>query len=89
MAFRFGGEEFVLLLANTGAEAAAIVGERIRLAIEKLPLLVGEKTLQLSASLGCTTYRPNESEQTLLQRADQALYEAKRSGRNRLCSTAA
>lgn len=88
MVFRFGGEEFVLLLANTNTEAAAIVGERIRMAIEKLPLLVGEKTVQLSASLGCATYRLGEAQQTLLQRADQALYEAKRSGRNRLCSAA-
>jgi diguanylate cyclase (GGDEF)-like protein len=89
MAFRFGGEEFVLLLANTDTQAAAIVGERIRLAIEKLPLLVGEKTVQLSASLGCATYQPGESQQALLQRADQALYDAKHSGRNRLCFAAA
>lgn len=89
MVFRFGGEEFVLLLANTDAQAATRVGERIRLAIEKLPLLIGEKTIQLSASLGCATYHPSESQHALLQRADQALYEAKRSGRNRLCFAAA
>ena len=87
--FRFGGEEFVLLLSNTGADAAAIVGERIRLAIEQLPLLVGEKAVPLSASLGCATYRLGEAPQALLQRADQALYKAKRGGRNRLCAAAA
>lgn len=85
MSFRFGGEEFIVLLANTDAEAAVHVGERIRDAIERLPLLIGEKTIRLSASLGCATYRLGETQQALLQRADQALYQAKRSGRNRLC----
>ena len=85
MTFRFGGEEFVVLLASTDTEAAARVGERIRTAIERLPLLVGESTIRLSASLGCATYRLGEPPQALLQRADRALYEAKRGGRNRLC----
>lgn len=89
MTFRYGGEEFVVLLTNTDAEAAACVGERIRSAIERLPLLVGEKTIRLSASLGCASYQLGESQQSLLQRADQALYEAKRGGRNRLCIEAA
>lgn len=85
MSFRFGGEEFVVLLANTDARAAALVGERIRSAVEQLPLLVGDRTIRLSASLGCATYQLGETQQALLQRADRALYEAKRGGRNRLC----
>ena len=82
MVFRFGGEEFVMVLSNTGFDAAAIVAERIRAAIQTLCLLVGEKQVRLSASLGCATFRPAESYEDLLHRADQALYQAKRDGRN-------
>ncbi len=82
MVFRFGGEEFVLVLSNTGSEAAAVVAERIRAAVQTLCLLVGEKQVRLSASLGCATFRPTESHEELLRRADEALYQAKRDGRN-------
>ncbi len=82
MVFRYGGEEFVLVLSNTGFEAAAIVAERIRTAIQTLCLLIGEKPVRLSASLGCATFRPTESYEQLLHRADEALYQAKREGRN-------
>ncbi len=88
MVFRFGGEEFVLVLSNTGLEAAAIVAERIRAAIQNLLFLIGEKQVRLSASLGCATYRPYESQEDLLWRADQALYQAKRDGRNRIRAAA-
>ncbi len=88
MVFRFGGEEFVLVLSNTGSEAAGIVAERIRAAIQNLLFLIGEKQVRLSASLGCATYRPYESHEELLLRADQALYQAKRDGRNRIRAAA-
>lgn len=84
MVFRFGGEEFFLVMANTGQEAAAIVGERIRAAIESLPFFVGEHQVRLSASLGCATYEAHESLENLSRRADEALYDAKREGRNRM-----
>lgn len=82
MVFRFGGEEFVLVLSNTGAEAALVVAERIRAAVQTLCLLAGEKQVRLSASLGCATFMPTESHEQLLRRADVALYQAKRDGRN-------
>lgn len=82
MVFRFGGEEFVLVLSNTGSEAAAVVAERIRASVQTLCLLVGDKPVRLSASLGCATFRPIESHEELLKRADEALYQAKRDGRN-------
>lgn len=84
MVFRFGGEEFVLVLSNTGLEATAVVAERIRAAIQNLCFLVGEKQVRLSASLGYATYQSCESQENLLRRADQALYQAKRDGRNRM-----
>lgn len=84
MVFRFGGEEFVLLLSNTGQEAAAVVAERIRAAIQNLCFFVGEKQVRLSASLGYAAYQSGETQDELLRRADQALYQAKRDGRNRM-----
>lgn len=84
MVFRFGGEEFILVLSNTSTEAAAVVAERIRAAIQNLRLLVGDKQVRLSASLGYGTYKQCESQEDLLRRVDQALYQAKREGRNRM-----
>lgn len=89
MVFRFGGEEFVLVLSNSGEEAAAVVAERIRGAVQNLCLLVGDKQVRLSASLGCATFQALESPEELLRRADHALYQAKREGRNRICAALA
>ena len=84
MVFRFGGEEFMILLSNTPREAAAMVGERLRQAILELQCLAQGQAIELSASLGCATLLPGESADSLLRRADSALYVAKREGRNRL-----
>lgn len=85
MVFRFGGEEFVVLLSNTASEPAAIVGERLRSAVENLPFLTpDDRRVRLSISLGCASYQPPETVEQLLHRADEALYHAKRGGRNRL-----
>ncbi|MNQ83418.1 Diguanylate cyclase DosC [compost metagenome] len=84
MVFRFGGEEFLVLLSGTCREAAALVGERLRLGILELQYLVQGHPLELSISLGCATLLPAESVDSLLRRADNALYVAKREGRNRL-----
>ncbi len=84
MAFRFGGEEFVVLLSNTNPEAAVIVGERIRHAVMDLQCLAQGRAIDVSVSLGCATLQVGESMEGLLRRADSALYVAKRDGRNRL-----
>ncbi|SEN05652.1 diguanylate cyclase (GGDEF) domain-containing protein [Pseudomonas sp. ok272] len=84
MVFRFGGEEFLILLSNTSREAAAMVGERLRYAAQAQDFRVDEMLLELTVSLGCSTLLPGESAQSLLRRADSALYVAKREGRNRL-----
>ena len=84
MVFRYGGEEFLVLLSNTGREAAQMVGERLRLAILGLQYLVEGRPLELSISLGCATLLPGESADSLQHRADSALYVSKREGRNRL-----
>ncbi|WP_045482031.1 GGDEF domain-containing protein [Pseudomonas sp. StFLB209] len=81
--FRYGGEEFVIILANTDREAAAMIGERLRQTVEALEV-VGLDGLRPSISLGCATLLPAESVDSLLRRADSALYAAKREGRNRM-----
>jgi diguanylate cyclase (GGDEF)-like protein len=84
MIFRYGGEEFLVLLANTSREAAQLVGERLRLAVLGLQYLEEGRALELSISLGCATLLPGESSESLQRRADSALYVSKREGRNRL-----
>ena len=84
MVFRYGGEEFLVLLSNTSREAAQIIGERLRLAVLGLQYLEEGRALELSISLGCATLLPGESPESLQRRADSALYVSKRKGRNRL-----
>jgi len=84
MVFRFGGEEFLVVLSNTTREAAAMVGERLRLAAMELTYPMLGYPIELTVSLGCATLLPNESATSLVSRADSALYVAKREGRNRL-----
>lgn len=84
MVFRFGGEEFLILLSNTGRDAAGMVGERLRRAAEAQDYWADGKRIELTVSLGCSTLLAAESAESLLRRADNALYVAKREGRNRL-----
>ncbi|AOE68178.1 hypothetical protein A7317_14590 [Pseudomonas fluorescens] len=84
MVFRFGGEEFLILLSNTGRDAAAMVGERLRQATQAQDYWEDDLRIELTVSLGCSTLLAGESADSLLRRADNALYVAKREGRNRL-----
>lgn len=84
MVFRYGGEEFLVLLSNTSREAAAMVGERLRYATQAAEYYADGQLIELTVSLGCSTLLPGESADSLLRRADSALYVAKREGRNRL-----
>ena len=84
MVFRYGGEEFMVLLSNTNREAAAMVGERLRMAVLWLQYLVEGRAIDLTISIGCATLLAGESVDSLQRRADNALYVSKRKGRNRL-----
>lgn len=84
MVFRYGGEEFLILLSNTGRESAAMVGERLRYAAQASDYWAANTRIELTVSLGCSTLLPGESAESVLRRADNALYVAKRAGRNRL-----
>jgi diguanylate cyclase (GGDEF)-like protein len=85
MAVRYGGEEFLLVLVDTGAEAALKVAEKIRAEVEatKVPLPGG--ILQKTISIGVSEY-PNDSDTfwQVVKFADVALYQAKANGRNRV-----
>ncbi|GMU51843.1 MAG: hypothetical protein AMXMBFR33_09890 [Candidatus Xenobia bacterium] len=78
---RYGGEEFVLLLPRTpGPEAFEVVCERLRRAVEECRV---KETLRVTISLGVADLKPGEGLNELLVRADAALYESKKAGRNR------
>ncbi len=84
---RWGGEEFVILLPEADHAGGMQVAERTREAIEDLELYSDEGVrIPVTASLGVTTLRSSDSIDTFLDRADKAMYVAKTSGRNLVCS---
>ncbi|MCU1279847.1 MAG: hypothetical protein JWM53_3393 [bacterium] len=88
---RYGGEEFCILLPGVGRAGARVVGERIRSTIEASTFFVGAIPLRVTSSVGVADL-PNDAAATLssmVARADQALYVAKRDGRNRVSVAAA
>ncbi|MGD8926861.1 MAG: GGDEF domain-containing protein [Thioalkalispiraceae bacterium] len=86
MLFRYGGEEFALLLSGTDIEGARQVGERIRNAVQTYPFVFDGKDLDMSVSIGVASLGRSESANRLFDRADAALYQAKKSGRNQVHS---
>lgn len=82
-AFRFGGEEFVVLLSETNAEDAGLLADRLRCAFAGRAGLCGaQPSVQFTVSIGVAEYIAGESESAFISRADTAVYEAKRRGRN-------
>lgn len=80
---RYGGEEFCCLLPETGAQAAETVAENLRIHIEDLENSFEDNMIKVTISLGISTFVEDDAPDTLLKRADDALYQAKHSGRNR------
>jgi two-component system cell cycle response regulator len=92
LACRLGGEEFVIVMPETDMAVATIVAERLRrrIASEPFPIAQGTKTLDVTISIGLATLdSADDNAATILKRADQALYRAKRDGRNRVVADAA
>ncbi len=81
---RWGGEEFMIIMPEIGATEGALVVNRVRDAIAGLDMRIGEQALELSASFGIAERRQDETVSEAINRADAALYEAKRAGRNRV-----
>jgi len=86
LAARFGGEEFVVVLPNTGVEQAMVVAEKIRILVESNPFSDQGRQWPVTVSIGVATLHSDQppSASSLLQLADQALYLAKDGGRNRV-----
>lgn len=87
---RYGGEEFAVLLPYTKIEEAAVVGERLRKAVEDADISINTdeknpKQIKVTVSIGLAEFRHEESGEELFERADRALYESKKNGRNRVC----
>jgi diguanylate cyclase (GGDEF)-like protein len=80
---RYGGEEFCCLLPETDCDAAETVAEHLRAHIESMEHLFQKKVIRVTISLGIACFTPDDSPESLVKRADEALYQAKRSGRNR------
>lgn len=85
MAARFGGEEFVVLLPETDLLSATVVTDRIRYMVEQTSFRDdSDHPLQLTVSIGAAELRDGETAAQLLKRADEALFQAKSNGRNRV-----
>lgn len=83
---RFGGEEFVLVLPETGLEEAFGIADRLRLGLSDVSVDADGTPITVTASLGVATFRmgQNESSETLLRRSDEAMYRSKTSGRDQV-----
>lgn len=82
IAFRYGGEEFTLILSNTDSESAHLVAERLRTAISQLSCNAGQHSFGFTISLGIAQIACGENGKALFDRADSALFQAKKTGRN-------
>jgi diguanylate cyclase (GGDEF)-like protein len=85
---RFGGEEFAVMMPGGTAESAATIAERIRQRVEMYQRSEAELTaLHVTASIGVAVSPPGVTARDLIERADRALYHAKRAGKNRVSTT--
>ncbi|MEC7290071.1 MAG: GGDEF domain-containing protein, partial [Pseudomonadota bacterium] len=81
---RWGGEEFAILLSDTGHQSAVRVAERLRRQIEKLNIQFNDNQIHLEASIGVIACRKREPLEQAMQRVDLCLRQAKAEGRNRI-----
>jgi diguanylate cyclase (GGDEF)-like protein len=83
--YRYGGEEFAVLLPGVELRELAAIGERLRLAVAERPVVVhADQAIEITCSIGMATRRRHEAAEGLFERADQALLRAKANGKNRV-----
>ena len=82
---RYGGEEFLLLYLNINPDDAVVFCERLRKSVEETSFMFGDQDINVTVSVGCTVFSAKEGDtvDTIIEKADQALYMAKEEGRNR------
>ena len=81
---RWGGEEFLTIVSNVGRDLLKQVAERHRVLVEKSHVQVGGEILRVTISAGATLARPEDTMESLIERADDLLYQSKQSGKNTL-----
>ena len=84
MVFRYGGEEFVVLLDNLDLKNALTVAEKVRAQIESHHLTNKANVLNITVSIGLSCFKEGDIETSIFERADKALYQGKQNGRNRV-----
>ncbi len=83
---RYGGEEFLIMLPNTHRQEAEYISLRLRQEIENKQIRAYDEELQITVSIGCSLFPEDaENSEPLIDKADQALYKAKKACRNRVC----
>ena len=84
MVFRYGGEEFVVILPGTGLKGAVKAAENVRRRVEMTKFMINDREVSLTVSIGVAEVKKGEGVDRLIDRADRNLYEAKRRGKNRV-----
>ena len=80
---RWGGDEFIGLLKNVDAKMVYDIGRRLRILTKESSVLVNDEEVSVTVSIGGTVSRPDDSMESLLDRADRLMYKSKKAGRNR------
>lgn len=81
---RFGGEEFILLLKVQSEDELVHVSNKVRKLVEKSSILVNQEVISVTISLGASMYKVGDTKETLIERADKAMYQSKNSGKNKV-----
>jgi diguanylate cyclase (GGDEF)-like protein len=82
--FRYGGEEFIVISSRINKETTKKLSKKIRGEVEKDYFVDGDNKLKVTMSIGATIITPEDTETSLFERADKALYQAKQNGRNQV-----
>ena len=85
-AYRYGGEEFTIILPITTKEESAVIAERIREELKKENFSpVPDKNVNLTVSMGLAQYKKNEDMKAFVNRVDHLMYQSKKNGKDRIC----
>ncbi len=85
-AYRYGGEEFTIILPMTTSYEGIVIAQRIQNELRKEPLAaLPDREMFVTVSIGCSQYKPKEDMKDFVRRVDQLMYQAKESGRDRIC----
>jgi diguanylate cyclase (GGDEF)-like protein len=83
---RYGGEEIVILLRGSSLRTGMVFAEKVRKGIEDRIISDGARSYSLTISLGVASYQAYDNEESIVKRADEGLYKAKNTGKNRVAS---